>query len=185
MGKSTTANLFRKEGCDVWDADYAVHLMYQKGGKAVQPIKEKLPKAIVGGEVSRAELKKILGNNPSNFTILEDIVHPLVAQSRAQFSENTTSKVCIFDIPILFETGGDKNMDAVACVTIDYETQKQRVLERGNMTLAQFKQILAKQMPIEEKMRRSDFIIKTDTLEHARNQVAVILNEIKGQNKDA
>jgi dephospho-CoA kinase len=185
MGKSTTADLFREEGCDVWDADYAVHLMYKKGGKAVQPIKDKFPTAIVGGEVSRTELKKMLGNNPSNFNILEAIVHPLAAQSRTEFVENATSEICIFDIPILFETGGDKNMDAVACVTIDYETQKQRVLERGTMTLAQLEQILEKQISIEEKMRRSDFIIKTDTLEHARSQVAAILNEIKGQKKNA
>ena len=185
MGKSTTADLFREEGCAVWDADYNVHLMYQKGGKAVQLIKGKFPTSIVGGEVSRTELKKLLENNPSNFNILETIVHPLVAQSRADFVKNATTEICIFDIPILFETGDEKNMDAVACVAIDYETQKQRVLERATMTLAQFEQILEKQISIEEKMRRSDFIIKTDTLEHARSQVVAILNEIKGQKKNA
>jgi dephospho-CoA kinase len=185
MGKTTTANLFHDAGCEVWDADSAVHRMYQIGGKAVQLIENVFPEAVMGGEVSRIKLKKILHDNPSNFNILESIVHPLVVQDRNQFLDNARSEVCVFDIPLLFETGGDKNMDAVACVWIDYETQKQRVLERGTMTLAQFEQIAAKQLPIAEKTEYSDYIITTDTLENAKNQVTATLDHIKGHKKDA
>lgn len=185
MGKTTTANLFRDAGCEVWGADNAVHRMYKAGGKAVQLIERVFPKTIINGEVSRKNLKKILQENPINFSILEGIVHPLVVQDRNQFIDNAKSEVCVFDIPLLFETGGNKNMDAVACVVIDYETQKHRVLRRGTMTLTQFEQIVAKQMPIAQKIERSDFIIETDTLENAKRQVTEILDEIKVHKKHA
>ena len=185
MGKTTTANLFRDAGCEVWNADNAVHRMYQAGGKAVMPIKNVFPETVIDGEVSRAKLKKILQDNPSNFSILEKIVHPLVAQDRNHFLSNATSEVCVFDIPLLFETDGDKNMDAVACVAVDYATQKQRVLSRGTMTLAQFSQITAKQLPIAEKAERSDYVITTDTLRNAKRQVVAILDDIKGHKKNA
>jgi dephospho-CoA kinase len=185
MGKTTTANLFRDAGCEVWDADSAVHRIYKTGGKAVQPIEKVFPDSVVDGEVSRAKLKKILQDNPSSFNILEGIVHPLVAQDRDKFLQNTTSEVCVFDIPLLFETGGDKNMDAVACVVIDYETQKLRVLERGTMTLVQFEKIVAKQLPTKEKTERSHYTIITDTLENAKHQVVAILEDIKGHKNHA
>ena len=180
MGKTTTANLFRDVGCEVWNADNAVHRMYQPGGKAVMPINNAFPEAVIDGEVSRAKLKKILQDSPNKFNILERIVHPLVAQDRNHFLNNATSEVCVFDIPLLFETDGDKNMDAVACVAVDYATQKQRVLDRGTMTLAQFAQIIAKQLPIAEKVERSDYIITTDTIRSAKRQVVAILDNIKG-----
>ena len=185
MGKTTTANLFRDAGCEVWNADNAVHRMYQAGGKAVMSINNVFPGSVIDGEVSRAKLKIILQDNPSNFHILEKIVHPLVAQDRNHFLSNATSEVCVFDIPLLFETDGDKNMDAVACVAVDYATQKQRVLGRGTMTLAQFSQITAKQLPIAEKVERSAYIITTDTLRNAKRQVVAILDDIKGHKENA
>lgn len=181
MGKSATAQLFAAQGCAVWDADAAVHRLYGKGGAAVQPMAEAFPDAIESGEVSRAELKRIIGADPQALTRIEAIVHPLVAQDRASFRADAKSDVLVFDIPLLFETGSNAEMDAVACVTVDAETQQERVLARGTMTVEQFQQILQKQMPIEEKMARADYVIETDTLEHAEAQVAEILADIRSK----
>jgi dephospho-CoA kinase len=185
MGKSTTAGLFAQMGCAIWDADAAVHRLYAAGGAAVEPMRLAFPSAVVDGAVSRAALKQILADTPAAFAQLEAIVHPLLAADRQEFREAAESDVLVFDIPLLFETGGDAAMDAVACVRVDAETQRARVLERGTMTEAQFEQILAKQMPIEEKAARSDFIIETDTLEHAEAQVKAILDQIRKTLKDA
>ncbi len=185
MGKSTTAGLFAQMGCAVWDADAAVHRLYAAGGAAVAPMQKAFPTAVVDGAVSRAALKQILAKDPTAFAQLEAIVHPLLAADRQAFRDQATSDVLVFDIPLLFETGGDAAMDAVACVRVDAETQRARVLERGTMSEAQFEQILAKQMPIDEKCARSDFIIETDTLDHAETQVRAILDQIRKTAKDA
>ncbi|MEP4035138.1 dephospho-CoA kinase [Pseudophaeobacter sp.] len=185
MGKSTTAGLFAQMGCAIWDADAAVHRLYAAGGAAVAPMRAAFPSAIVEEAVSREALKQILAKDPAAFAQLEAIVHPLLAADRQAFRDQATSDVLVFDIPLLFETGGDAAMDAVACVRVDAETQRARVLERGTMTEAQFEQILAKQMPIDEKCARSDFIIETDTLDHAETQVRAILDQIRKTAKDA
>ncbi|KPD14370.1 dephospho-CoA kinase [Phaeobacter sp. 11ANDIMAR09] len=185
MGKSTTAGLFAQMGCAIWDADAAVHRLYAVGGAAVAPMQKDFPTAVVDGAVSRAALKQILAKDPAAFARLEAIVHPLLAADRQAFRDQATSDVLVFDIPLLFETGGDAAMDAVACVRVDAETQRARVLERGTMSEAQFEQILAKQMPIDEKSARSDFIIETDTLDHAETQVRAILDQIRKTAKDA
>lgn len=185
MGKSTTAGLFAQMGCAIWDADAAVHRLYAVGGAAVEPMRAAFPSAIVDGSVSRAALKQILAETPAAFAQLEAIVHPLLAADRQAFRDQATSDVLVFDIPLLFETGGDAAMDAVACVRVDAETQRARVLERGTMSEAQFEQILAKQMPIDEKCARTDFIIETDTLDHAETQVRAILDQIRKTAKDA
>ncbi|NIZ60638.1 dephospho-CoA kinase [Sedimentitalea sp. CY04] len=179
MGKSTTANLFAAAGCAVWDADAAVHRLYDRGGAAVSAIQTQFPDAIIDGRVDRQVLKGIISKNPKALTVIESIVHPLVAQDREGFRRTAEADILVFDIPLLFETGGDSEMDAVACVTIDAETQQKRVLERGTMTLDQFLHIRQKQMPIKEKTERSDYVIVTDTLDHARQQVGVILADIR------
>ena len=181
MGKSTTAKLFAAQGCAVWDADAAVHRLYGRGGAAVAAMQAAFPGAVEGGEVSRAALKRIIGENPDALKHIEAIVHPLVARDRAEFREEAQSDILVFDIPLLFETGNDAEMDAVACVFGDAETQKERVHARGTMTAEQFKHILQKQLPIEEKRARADYVIETDTLEHAKTQVAVILADIRNR----
>ncbi|UWQ53780.1 dephospho-CoA kinase [Leisingera caerulea] len=181
MGKSTTAQLFADQGCAVWDADAAVHRLYGKGGAAVGPMQAAFPGAVENGEVSRAALKLIIGKDPAALKRIEAIVHPLVAQDRAAFRDKAQSDILVFDIPLLFETGGNAEMDAVACVTVDAQTQQERVLARGTMTVEQFRHILQKQMPIEEKMARADYVIETDTLEHAEAQVAEILADIRSK----
>ena len=185
MGKSTTAKMFADEGCEVWDADAAVHRLYDVGGAAVPAIANAFPDAIVQGAVSRSELKKIIAQDPTALKKIEMIVHPLVAEDRVQFLEQTQSDIVVLDIPLLFETGGDAQMDAVVCVFVSDDIQRSRVLERGTMTLAQFEGIKAKQMPAIEKIALADYVIETDTLDHAREQVQTVVKDIRGKLPDA
>ncbi|OSQ49912.1 dephospho-CoA kinase [Marivita geojedonensis] len=185
MGKSTTAGFFAEAGCAVWDADAAVHRLYSENGAAVAPMAALFPDAILGGVVDRVALRKIIGRDPDALKRIEGVVHPLVREDRAQFAEATKAEIVVFDIPLLFETGADTEMDAVACVTVSPEVQEKRVLERGTMTRDQFLAIRQKQMPNSEKCARSDFVIETDTLEHARSQVHDVLEQIRKQMTDA
>jgi len=181
MGKSTTAKMFAEEGCDVWDADAAVHRLYALGGAAVAPMAAAFPDAVSDGAVSRAALKQIIAQDPQALRRIETIVHPLLVADRAEFVKNATSDILVYDIPLLFETGGQMRMDAVACVSVSGEMQEKRVLDRGTMTREQFEQIRAKQMPDAEKRARSDFVIITDTPDHARQQVRAIIADIRAR----
>ncbi len=185
MGKSTTAQMFVDEGCALWDADAAVHRLYAIGGAAVGPMGEGFPSAIVEGAVSREALKRIISEDSSALKRIEGIVHPLVAADRAAFRESAVADILVFDIPLLFETGGEAAMDAVACVQVSPDEQKRRVMERGTMSEAQFEQIRAKQMPNDEKCARSDYVIETDTLDHARAQVQDVVRQIRAGMADA
>ena len=185
MGKSTTAALFAQQGCAIWDADAAVHRLYRPGGAAVAPMAALFPDAVIDGAVSRDALKAIIGRDPQALKQIEQVVHPLLATDRADFIENAKSDVLVFDIPLLFETGGNARMDAVVVVSAPPDVQRQRVLQRGSMTEAQFQAILAKQMPDAEKRARADFVIETDTLDHARQQVENIVQQIRKGRADA
>ncbi|WP_299956721.1 dephospho-CoA kinase [uncultured Roseobacter sp.] len=185
MGKTTTAQMFVDEGCALWDADAAVHRLYAKGGAAVAPIRKIFPDAIQDDAISRDALRRIISADPDALQKIEAVVHPLVAADRAEFVETADAEIIVFDIPLLFETGGDAQMDAVACVSIPPEIQEQRVLARGTMTRADFEKIRAKQMPNAEKCARSDFVIVTDTVEHARAQVQDVVRQIRERIRDA
>ncbi len=185
MGKSTTARMFVEEGCALWDADAAVHRLYASGGAAVEPIGREFPDAIRDGVVDRATLKAAISIHPDALKKIESIVHPLVARDREIFKQETASDILVFDIPLLFETGGDSAMDAVAVVTVSPEVQEQRVLARGTMTRAQFEMIRSKQMPDAEKRARADFVIVTDTVDHAREQVQDVVRQIRARLADA
>ena len=128
--------------------------------------------------VSRDRLREIIASDPTALKRIEAIVHPLVAEDREKFLRETKAQIAVLDIPLLFETGGDKQMDAVVCVTVSEEEQERRVLERGTMTREQFLAIRAKQLSNDEKCKRSDFVVRTDTVEHARAQVQGILKTI-------
>jgi dephospho-CoA kinase len=182
MGKSTTAEMFRGHGIPIWDADKAVHELYATDGAAVEPIKAVFPTAIVDGAVSRDVLKHLLSRDPAHFKTLEKIVHPLVKAHRLDFVKtNASSDIILFDIPLLFETGGDSDMDAIVCVFVDPDIQKERVLQRGTMTKHEFQNILSRQMPSEQKLARSDFKVETNSLQDAKAQVDTIIETIRGQ----
>jgi len=185
MGKSTTAQMFADLGCDVWDADAAVHRLYSKGGAAIGPLGAAFPQAIVDGAVSRDALKQIIGQTPDALKEIEAIVHPLLAQDRALFRQSAHSDILVFDIPLLFETGGDAAMDATVVVSVRAETQEKRVMSRGTMDMDQFRHIKKKQMPDADKRARADYVIITDTPDHARQQVQDIVTEIRTKLENA
>lgn len=181
MGKSTTAQMFRDAGCAVWDADAAVHRLYAPGGGAVAPIGAIWPDAVADGTVDRAQLKAIIAADPTALPRIEAIVHPLVAADRTAFIAGSDADIVVLDIPLLFETGGDARVDHTVVVSVDAATQRDRVLARGTMTPAQFGTILAKQLPDADKRARADFVVITDTPDHARAQVAAIVAQLRGQ----
>lgn len=181
MGKSTTAKMFADQGCAVWDADAAVHRLYARGGKAVPLMQKAFPQAVINGAVSRAVLKEIIAADPDTLREIEKIVHPLVAEDRAEFLATADADIAVLDIPLLFETGGDARMDATVCVYVPDAVQEARVLERGTMTRDQFLAIRSKQMPATEKCARADHVILTDTLEHAAAQVQKVVDQIRSR----
>lgn len=180
MGKSTTAQLFAEEGVPVHDADAAVHTLYE--GEAVPLVEAAFPGTTAHGKVDRQKLAGMVVGHPDALKRLEAIVHPLVAKSRDHFlaaAKAGGSKVAILDIPLLYETGGEKLVDAVVVVTADPIVQRQRVLERPGMTIGKFEALLAKQMPDAEKRKRADFILDTGHgIEAARDQVRDILKRV-------
>jgi dephospho-CoA kinase len=182
MGKSTTTAMFADLGAVVWNADDAVHRLYAPGGAAVGPVGEAFPGVVVDGAVDRTRLAEALGKDETAFRRLEAIVHPLVAQGRAEDLEAARAagvKLAVLDIPLLFETGGDKAVDAVVVVTADPVIQAKRVLARPGMTRERFDAILARQMPDAEKRARADFVIDTGRgLEAARAEVEAIVATI-------
>ena len=185
MGKSTTAKMFAEEGCAVWDADAAVHRLYAAGGAAVAPMQAAFPDAILDGAVSRDRLKTAIAADPGALRIIEQIVHPLVAQDRAAFIAGTDADIVVLDIPLLFEGSGHRMVDTTVVVSVDAETQRDRVLARGTMTEDQFEMIRAKQMPDAEKRALAGHVVITDTPDHARDQVRAIVSRIRETMKNA
>ncbi|SEV91383.1 dephospho-CoA kinase [Aliiroseovarius sediminilitoris] len=179
MGKSTTAAMFAQEGVPVWDADAAVHRIYAPGGAAVEPLRAICPEAIVAGAVDRGVLKDWIGRDSAALKRIEAVVHPLVAEDRADFIANAEAPIVVLDIPLLFETGTDAQVDLVVAASAPVDVQRERVLARSTMTEEQFKAILAKQMPDAEKRKRADVVIPTDTLEDARAAVKAVVAQVK------
>lgn len=182
MGKSTTAAFFADAGIPVWDADAAVHRLYAAGGQGAEAIRSLHPTALVDGAVDRDRLKHWIAEDPHALVQIEAVIHPLVAVDRARFMEQAEAAgadMVVLDIPLLFETGHDTWMDAVAVVTVDPAVQRDRVLARGTMTPAQFDAILEKQMPDAQKRGRADYVIETNSLEEARNAVLSLIEQIR------
>ncbi|NCO85881.1 MAG: dephospho-CoA kinase [Rhodobacterales bacterium] len=185
MGKSTTAAMFADEGIPVWDADAAVHRLYAPGGAATAPLGAAFPDALSDGAISREALKTAIAADPAALSRIESIVHPLVAQDRAAFLAQTQSDIVVFDIPLLFETGAERWLDATLVVTAPPAVQAARVLARPGMTQAQFDTILARQMPDAEKRARATHVIETLTLDDTRAAVRQLIAQIRGQPADA
>lgn len=183
MGKSATANLFAEEGAPVWDADAAVHRLYEKGGAAVAPVAALFPESILDGAVSRERLRESLAKTPDGFRRLEAVVHPLVAADRAEFLASAAAAgadVVVVDVPLLFETGAENQVDAVVVASAPEAVQRTRVLSRAGMTEERLDAILARQVPDAEKRARADFVVDTGSgFEVARDQVKAVIAAVK------
>ena len=181
MGKSTTAQMFRDEGIAVLDSDQIVHDLYR--GAAVAPIAVAFPDVVVDGVVDRSALGAHVLSDPAAMEKLEAIVHPLVWAARDAFIQQRQAQgdwIVVYDVPLLFETGADKSVDAIVVVTAPPELQKQRVLIRPGMTQEKFEAIVGKQTPDTEKRARADFIVETgEGLDAARAQVRHILKTLR------
>lgn len=180
MGKSTTAGMFREAGIPVHDADAAVHELYS--GAAAPLIEIAFPGTVIDGVVDRRKLGKRVIGKAQEMKRLETIVHPLVAEMRNRFLEEAAAngaELAVLDIPLLYETGGEKLCDYVVVVTAPAEVQRDRVLARPEMTEEKFQAILAKQVPDAEKRKRADFTIDTSLgFEAARQQVKAIITDL-------
>src|SRR5712692_5517790 len=180
MGKSATARLFAEEGVPVHDADAVVHRLYE--GEAVDAIEAAFPGTTSAGKVDRHKLAERVLGDAAALQALEATVHPLVHDAERRLlaeAQARGEKVVVLDIPLLFETGGDRRVDAVVVVSAAPEVQRSRVLERPGMTVEKLEAILAKQMPDEEKRRRADFVVDTSRgFEAARADVRAILDAV-------
>ena len=179
MGKSETSKMFRTLGVPVWDADAAVHALYAPGGAAVGPIGAAFPGVVAEGGVDRQALTRAIAGDPARWKALEAIVHPLVGAGQAAFLQNAREgghRLVVLDIPLLFETGGEKRVDYVAVVSAPADIQRRRVLERPGMTGEKLDEILSKQVPDALKREKADFVIPTDSgLEAALRHVEEIV----------
>jgi dephospho-CoA kinase len=180
MGKSTTAAFFAEAGVPVHDSDAVVHRLYE--GDAVAPVEAAFPGVAVDGKIDRAKLAAQLIGEPDAIKRLEAIVHPLVRAATQRFTQEQAAKgarVILLDIPLLFETGGEKNVDAVVVVSSPPEVQRARVLGRPGMTAEKLDALLKRQMPDAEKRARAHFVVDTSrSFDSARAQIHGILRAI-------
>jgi len=187
MGKSETAKMFAQLGVPVYDADAAVHRLYQVGGAAVAPIEAAFPGTVKDGAVDRAALSKRVTGDHDATQRLQAIVYPLMADERRKFLEaadRNGADIVVFDIPLLFETRGEGNMDAVVVVSAPSHIQRERVLARPGMTSEKFDYLHSRQMPDEEKRAKAHFVVVTDKgLEHAFAQVKLILATLRDRRR--
>ncbi len=182
MGKTVTANMFQDAGAYIFDADAAVHELYGKNGAAVPLLRAVFPDVIVDGAVDREKLLIHLKSDPLNIQVLESFIHPMVRglrQDAVNKAKAEGKEVFIADIPLLFETGGDADVDKVIVVSARASVQRQRVLARRGMTKEKFALIKARQIPDVEKTSRADYVINTDKgMDYARQQVRNIMDEL-------
>jgi dephospho-CoA kinase len=176
MGKSTVAKMFAGRGVPVFEADAAVHRLY-RSGPLVEAIEQRFPGSTGPDGVDRIKLAKVLTAKGEEVAAVEAIVHPAVRAERDKFiADHAGAPILLFDIPLLFETGGEKDFDATIVVTAPEEVQRRRVLARAGMRPQFLDIILKRQMPDAEKRERADFIIDNgSTLAHAEAQVEHIL----------
>ena len=180
MGKSTTAQMFADVGAYIFDADAAVHKLYAKNGAAVPLLRAVFPDVIIDGSVDRARLSKHLQADPLHIQVLESFIHPLVQAMRAQEIEKAKTQgktVFIADIPLLFETGGEAQVDKIIVVSANEDEQRRRVLARPSMSKEKLALIKSRQMPDAKKRSLADFVVETDKgMNQARAQVRAIMD---------
>jgi dephospho-CoA kinase len=184
MGKSTAAGMLESLGVPCHDSDVAVHRLMAVGGKAYEAVAKAFPGVAAQGGIDRKALGRIVFADAAARERLEGILHPLVRESQKEFvkkHEGLGAKAVVLDIPLLFETGAEANLDKVICVHAPYEVQRQRVLARPGMTDEKFEAILASQMPSSEKCARADYVVETGAgMADTMRQIKDIVSEVLG-----
>ena len=183
MGKSTVAKMFTEYGFGLYNADDTVHYIYENDEEVINKIEESFPGTKSEGKVNRIALRDILNKEPMKFRDLEKIVHPATRRYQIVYIEKLISDGspgCILDIPLLFETGGEKYIDVSVVVTASEEKQKERVVSERKVPLEIFNSIKNQQMPDREKLKKADYIISTDqTLDETKLEVKDVVSRIK------
>jgi dephospho-CoA kinase len=184
MGKTTTAAMFAAAGVPVYDADAEVRRLYARGGAAVGPVEAAFPGVTEGGAVDRARLGERVLGDPAALARLNAIVHPLMGEARDAFfaaARASAADIVVLDIPLLFETGGERRVDAVVVASAPAEVQRTRVLARPGMSPVKLDALLAAQMADPEKRALAHFVVDTGRgLDHAKIQVDEILTALRG-----
>ena len=183
MGKSTAARMLKRMGAPVCDSDAVVHQLLGRHGAAVPAIDAAFPGVVRDGAVDRRALGAAVFGNPQALKRLEGILHPAVQAAQRAFLRQAARrgvKVAVLDIPLLFETGGERRVDRTVVVTAPFMIQRSRVLARPGMTPEKFAAILARQMPDAEKRRRADYVVNTgDGRLRTRNALRRIMSDVK------
>jgi len=186
MGKSETSKMFAAQNIPVFDSDAAVHKLLGQNGAAVEKVGRRFPGAVTEGKIDRQRLGQDVFEDDGALKALENILHPMVKNLRDEFlsdAQSNNQPIVVFDIPLLFEKGYEKECDFIVVVSAAESVQRKRALERPGMTEGRFLSILSNQMPDEEKRRRADFIVQTDMgLDYAEKQVANILKIVREAN---
>ncbi|HLW27201.1 MAG TPA: dephospho-CoA kinase [Kiloniellales bacterium] len=188
MGKSTAAKMLRRLGLPLHDADATVHRLFAVGGAAVAPVAQAFPAAVSDGAVDRRKLGALVFQDPPALRLLESIVHPLVRAEARRFlsrQRRLRREMAVLDVPLLYETGGERLCDRVILITAPRFLQEQRVLRRPGMTRERLEAILAQQLPDEEKRRRADFIVHSGRSRgHTFQQLRRIVRQLREEHSE-
>ncbi len=183
MGKSTVAQMFKEHGYGVYNADDTVHYIYENDKEVIEKVERQFPGSTKDGVVNRLALRDILNKDPDKFRDLEQIVHPVTRKYQIIYIKKLIEEGkmgCVLDIPLLFETGGEKYVDVSVVVTASEATQKSRVVLERKVPLEIFNAIKDQQMPDRDKLKKADYIISTDNnIEDTKSEVKEVAAKIK------
>jgi len=183
MGKSTVAQMFKEHGYGVYNADDTVHYIYENDEEVIEKVERQFPGSTKNGAVNRLALRDILNKDPDKFRDLEQIVHPVTRKYQIIYIKKLIEEGkmgCVLDIPLLFETGGEKYVDVSVVVTASEATQQSRVVLERKVPLEIFNAIKGQQMPDRDKLKKADYIISTDNnIEDTKSEVKEVAAKIK------
>ena len=183
MGKSTVAQMFKEHGYGVYNADDTVHYIYENDEEVIEKVERQFPGSTKNGAVNRLALRDILNKDPDKFRDLEQIVHPVTRKYQIIYIKKLIEEGkmgCALDIPLLFETGGEKYVDVSVVVTASEATQQSRVVLERKVPLEIFNAIKDQQMPDRDKLKKADYIISTDNnIEDTKSEVKEVAAKIK------
>ena len=183
MGKSTVAQMFKEHGYGVYNADDTVHYIYENDEEVIEKVERQFPGSTKNGVVNRLALRDILNKDPDKFRDLEQIVHPVTRKYQIIYIKKLIEEGkmgCVLDIPLLFETGGEKYVDVSVVVTASEATQQSRVVLDRKVPLEIFNAIKDQQMPDRDKLKKADYILSTDnSIEDTKSEVKEVAAKIK------